>query len=87
MHENYTDRLSNNLRLNEICIQFYCKINRNRLEAGVEATYGLHANKHFEILNLKFGERSLVKKHSGVHSNFRGADEIRDLPISIEFLT
>ena len=28
--------------------------NRNQLEIVVEATYGLHPNKHFEILNLTF---------------------------------
>ena len=58
VYENRADRLSNNLRLNEISIlsflQFYCKINRNQLEIVVKATYGLHSNKYFEILNLTF---------------------------------
>ena len=42
MYENGADRLSNNLRLNEISIpiflQFYCKINRNESKIVVEAT-------------------------------------------------
>ena len=46
VYENCADNLSNNLRLNEISIliffQFYCQINRNRLEIVVETTYGLH---------------------------------------------
>ena len=58
LYENRADRLSNNLRLNEISIlsflQFYYKINRNQLEIVVKATYGLHSNKYFEILNLTF---------------------------------
>ena len=62
MYENRADRLSNNLRLNEISIlsflQFYCKINRNQLEIVVKATYDLHSNKYFEILNLTFEEEA-----------------------------
>ena len=87
MYENRADHLSNNLKLNEISIlmffQFYCKINRNQLEIVVKATYGLHANKYFEILDLKFWQRSLVTRHIGLHSNSRGADEINGLSILI----
>ena len=58
MYENCTDPLSNNLRLNEISVirffQIYCKINRNQLEIVLKATYDLHSNKYFEILNLIF---------------------------------
>ena len=43
MYENRADRLSNNLRLNEISIlrffQFYCKKNRNQLEIVVKVTH------------------------------------------------
>ena len=46
------DRLSNNLRLNEISIltfsQFCFKINRNQLEIIVRATYGSYSNKILE---------------------------------------
>ena len=88
MYENCTDHLSNNLRLHEISIlmffQFYCKINRNPFEIVVEATYGLRPNKYFEILHLKFGGRSLLMRLFGLYSNSLGADEIRDLPISID---
>ena len=48
VHENRTDDLSNNLKLNEISIytfsQFYCKINGNQLKIVVEATNSVHAN-------------------------------------------
>ena len=58
MYENCADCLSNNLRLNEIsiltCFQFYFKINRNQLGIAVKATYGLHPNEYFEILDLTF---------------------------------
>ena len=89
MYENRADCLSNNLRLNEIFIfsflQFYCKINRNQLEIVVKATYGLHSNKYFKILNLTILGRSLVTRCFGLHSNSRGTDEIKGLPISIDF--
>ena len=85
----WPDCLSNKQRINEISIlsflQFYCKINRNQLEIVVKATYGLHSNKYFEILNLTFWGRSLVARHFGLHSNYRGADEIKDFPILIDF--
>ena len=60
MYENRADHLSDNLRLNEISIlfQFYSKINRNQLEIVVKATYDLHSNKYFEILNLTFEEEA-----------------------------
>ena len=58
MYENRVDHLSNNPRLNEISIltffQFDCKINRDQLEIVVKATYGLHPNEYFEVLNLRF---------------------------------
>ena len=89
MYENRTDHLSNNLRLNEISIlifyQFYFKIKRNKLEIVVKATYGLHPNKYFEILNLTFWGRSVVTRRFGLQSISRGADEIKGLPISIDF--
>ena len=88
-YENSTDHIRNNLILNEISIliffHFYCKTNRGQLEIVVETTYGLHPNKHFEILNKKFAGKSLVIRSFGFHSNSRGADEIRDFPISIDF--
>ena len=67
--------------------QFYCKINRNQLEIVVEATYGLHPNQYFKILDLKFEGRSLVTRRFGFLSKTRDMDEIRDLPISIDFQT
>ena len=80
MYENRTDHLSNNLRLNEISIliffQLYCKINRNQWGTVVEAIFGLHPNYYFEILNLKYGGRSLLMKRLGFRSNSRGADKI-----------
>ena len=89
VHKNRADRLSNNLRLNEISIlsflQLYCKINRNQLEIVVKATYDLHSNKYFEILNLTYWGRSLVTRHFGLHSNSPGAEEVKDFPISIDF--
>ena len=91
MYENCADHLINNLRLNEISIliffQFYCKTHRNQLEIVVERTYGLHPNKYFQILNVKLVERNLVTRRFGLHLNSRGADRIRDLPISIDFHT
>ena len=59
----------------------------NQLEIVVEATFGLHLNKYFEILNPIFGRRSLVTRCFGLHSNFQGVNEIRDLPISVDFFT
>ena len=89
VYENCADRLSNNLRLNEIStlsfFQFYCKINRNQLEIVVKATYGLHSNKYFEILNLTFWGSSLVTRRFGLHSDSWGTDEIKGLLISIDF--
>ena len=81
--------LNNKLRLNEMFmlsfLKFYCKINRNQLEIVVKATYSLHSNKYFEILNLTFWGKSLVARRLGLHSNSRGVDEIKGLPISIDF--
>ena len=82
MYENCSNHLRNNLRLNEISVpdffRFYCKINRNQLEIVVEITYGLHPNKYFEILNLTYAEKRLVARHFELHSNSRGAGEMRD---------
>ena len=86
--ENCADRLSNNLRLNEISIlnsQFYFKINRNQLEIVVKVPSGLHPNKYVEVLHLTLWVRSLVTRSFGLHSNSRGADEIKGLPISADF--
>ena len=87
--ENCADCLNKNQRLNEISIlsflQFYYKIRRNQLEIVVKATYDLHSNKYFEILNLTFWGRSPVTRRFGLHSNSRGADEIKGLQISIDF--
>ena len=89
MYENRADSLSNNLRSNEISIlilfSFYRKINRNQLEIVVKVTCGLHPCQYFEILSLRFWGRSLGTKRFGFHSNSRGADEIKDLPILIDF--
>ena len=89
VYENRSDNLSNNLRLNEISIliffQFHCKINRNRLEIVLEATYGLQPYKYYEILNLKFWGRSKVIKRSRFHSNSQGVHEIKDFPVSVDF--
>ena len=91
MYEICADHLNNNLVLNEIFLlilfQFYYKINKNKLEVVVEATYGIHPNKYFKILNLTFGGRSLLTSRFGLYSNSRGADGIRDLPILIDFRT
>ena len=89
VYQNRADRLSNNPRLNEISIltfsQFHFKIKRNQLEIVVKATYGLHLNKYFEMLHLKFWGRNLVTSCFGLHSYSRGAVEIKGLPISIGF--
>ena len=88
VYENCADILRNYLRLNEIYIlilfQFNRKANRNQLEIVVEPTYGLYPNKYFKILNIIFGGRSLVTRSFGLHSNTRGAEEIRDSSISID---
>ena len=91
MSGSHTYHLSNNLRLNEIPIliffQFYCKINRKQLEIVLEESYDLHPDKYFEILNQTFGGRSPVTRRFWLHSNSRGVDDMRDLPISIDFHT
>ena len=73
MCENRTDHLKSKLRLNKIStlifFQFYRKINRNLSEILLEASYGLHPNKYFEILNQTFGGRSPVTKRSRLHPN------------------
>ena len=53
--------------------------NRNQLEKVVEATYDIHLNLCFQILNLKIGGKSLVTRCFGLHSNFRGTGEIKRL--------
>ena len=87
MYENCADHLRNNLRLNVISVliffQYYFKINRNQLVA----TCGLDPNKCFKILNLTFKERILVTRNFRLSSNFRDFNGIRDMPISIEYLT
>ena len=87
--EVYESRADNNLRLNKITIlsflKFFCKINRDKLEIVVKATYGLQSRKFFEILNLTFWGRSLVTRRFGFHSNSWGADKIKGLTISIDF--
>ena len=91
MYENCVDHVGNNLRTSEIStlifFQFHCKTNKNQLEIVIEATYGLHPDKYFKILSLKFGRRCLVTRRFGLHSNSRDADEIRNLSISIDFCT
>ena len=64
---------------------FTAKKKRNYLEIALEATYGLHLNRYSEILTLTFGGRNLVTRCFRLYSNSRGSDEIRDLPISIDF--
>ena len=89
MYENCTDHLSNKRRLNEISIviffQFCFTINKNQLEIVVKVTYWLHPNKYSEILNLTFWGRNLVTRSFGFHVNSQGVDEIKGLPVSIEF--
>ena len=51
----------------------------------MKETYGLHSNKYYEILNLKFWEKSLVTRRFSLDSNSRGTDEIKGLPNSIDF--
>ena len=89
MYENCADYLSNNLRLNEISIlpffQFYFNRNRNQLKIVVKATHGLHPNIYFEILYLTFKKKTLVARNFGLYSNSRDTDEIKSLPILIEF--
>ena len=51
----------------------------------MKETYGLHSNKYYEILNLKFWEKILVTRRFSLHSNSRGTDEIKGLPNSIDF--
>ena len=53
----------------------------------VEATYDPHPNQYLEILNLKFGGRSIVPRRFRFLLNCRGEDEIKDLPTSIDFPT
>ena len=50
----------------------------------VDAAYGLHPYQYSEILNLKFWAKGLDFSF-GFHSNYQRADEIKDLPISIDF--
>ena len=89
LYENCTDSINNNLRLSEIYIvtffEFYFKINRNQLEIIVKATYSWYNSKYFEILHLTYWGGSLVTIIFGFHSNSWGADEIKVLPISIDF--
>ena len=89
MYENHADRLSNSLRSNKIFIlsffQFYYKINRNLIEIVVKATYHLHSNKYIEIPSLTFSGRKLITRRFGLHSNSRGVNEIKGLPITLDF--
>ena len=91
LYEDRADHLSNKLRLNKIFklifFQLYCKISRNQLETLREAAYGLHPNLSFEILNLKILGRSQLARRLRIYSNSQGAEEIRELPISIDFCT
>ena len=91
VYENWADRLSNNPRLNEISrltfSQFYFKINKNQLKIVLKATYGLHPNKYFKILHLIFWGINLVTRRLHLYSNSRGEDDIKGLPISIDFCT
>ena len=89
MYENRADRLSNSLRSNKISIlsffQFFCKINRNLIEIAVKATYDLHSNKYIEIPSLKFWGRNLIARRFRLHSNSWGVNEIKGLPITLDF--
>ena len=91
---NVVDKYAVCVKKNNVCIficstltffQFYCKVNRNQLKVFVKSTYGLYHNKYFEIINLRFWERSLVMRCFELHSNSQRADEIKGLPISIDF--
>ena len=57
---------------------FTAKKNKNQLEIVVKASYGLHPNKCFQILNLTFRRRSLMTRRFEICSNCQGRDEIRD---------
>ena len=35
--------------------------------------------------NLKFGEKSLVTRRFGFHSNSQGTDGIKNFPVSVDF--
>ena len=91
MYEDRADHLSNNLRLNEISILiFFRNLPQNKqkpIRNSCRNNLWSKSFQYFEILNLKFCGKNLEMKCVGFHSNSRGTDEIKDLPISIDFQT
>ena len=63
------------------------KINENRLEIILETTYGIHLDKYYKRMNLKFRLRSLMKGRFGLHSNSRDVESIKEMSITIGFRT
>ena len=82
MYQNCADHPSNNLRLNEISYLFLILLQNKEksIRNSCRSNYGILPNDYFEILNVKFGGRSFA-----LYSNSHSADEIRNLPISIDF--
>ena len=64
----------------------YNKTFKNILTINVDLlrTANPHLNKCFETLSLTFWGRSLVKRRYGLHSNSRGANEIKSIDFAIE---
>ena len=89
VYENCAYRLSNNLRLSETFILPFFPIlfqdKQKLIRNSFKETYGLQTNKYFELFYLTFWGRSLVMISFRLYSNSRGANEIKGLPISIEF--
>ena len=89
VYEHRADHLSNNLRSTEIFILtlFYVHNSiRNSCKSNLWViNSSKHPSKYFKILNLVFYGTSLVTWCFGLHSNSRGAYEIRDLLTSIDF--
>ena len=66
-------------------LKFDSKIKRNLLEVILEKTYGPQLSKYFKLINLKLGRRRLVTNHFVLHSDLRGVDDIKHIPILINF--
>ena len=77
MYENRADHLRNNLRLQKIPVliffQFYLERNKKTI------TNSCRNNLWSKPISM------LSKTEFKIHSNFRGVDEIKGLPISIDF--
>ena len=55
------------------------------IKDSCKATYGLYHKKYLEIFHLTFWRSVLMTRRFGLFSIFRGAYEIKGLPISMEF--